>query len=140
MIWGAEEKSKMNLFFLRECLLKIIFSWKRPFEFFFPGRPLNFFFSWRWLRNFFSVYKPIKKVPNFSWGRPSEIYLFLRKGLRFFFLDFLGPHPQIINGRPLRLSSHHSLSCLSFEVLLWLSVFKKTAMARRKWLRTDSQD
>ncbi len=25
MIWGAEEKSKMNLFFPRQCLLKFIF-------------------------------------------------------------------------------------------------------------------
>ncbi len=37
---------------------------------------------------------------NFSWGRPSEIYFFLEKGLRnLFFLDFLRALPQIINGR-----------------------------------------
>ena len=62
MIWGAEEKSKMNLFFPRQCLLKFIFCWGRPFEiYFFPDMHLQ-----------------KKKI-----------------------LDFLWPHPQIINGRPL---------------------------------------
>ncbi len=34
IIWGAEEKSKMNLLFLREGLLKFILSWRRASNFF----------------------------------------------------------------------------------------------------------
>ncbi len=35
-----------------------------------------------------------------------KIYFFLEGGLRNFFPDFLRPHPQIINGRPLSFSYH----------------------------------
>ena len=46
MIWGAEEESKMDLFFPRKCLLRIIFSWGRPFEiYFFLEKGLQIFFS-----------------------------------------------------------------------------------------------
>ncbi len=34
-------------------------------------------------------------------GLPFANYFFLENGLRFFYLDFLRPHPQFINGRPL---------------------------------------
>ncbi len=33
----------------------------------------------------------------------SKLFLSLEKSLRIFFLDFLRPHPKIINGRPLIL-------------------------------------
>ncbi len=41
---GAEEKSKMDLFFPRECLLRFIFSWRRACQFFSqfpPGIPTD---------------------------------------------------------------------------------------------------
>ncbi len=125
MIWGAEEKSKMDLFFPRECLLRNIF---------FQGGLLKFIFSWGLLRIFFSLYKPIKNCLIFffsheifsgfifSWGGPFEIYFFLVKAFwdlffpgedlsRFifswrtaseiFFYRFPPGLPPIINGRPL---------------------------------------
>ena len=54
---GSEEKSKMNLFFPRECLLKFIFSWRRPLE-------ICFFLEMKFI---------------FSWVRSFEIYFFLGK-------------------------------------------------------------
>ncbi len=123
-------------FFPGEGLLKFIFSWRKPFEFFFSKEAFwNLFFPRGRFGIFFSLYKPIKKVPKFiflsqnltkfifswgrpfwnlffSWGRPLENYIFLRKAFwnlffsrrstsNFFFLNFLRPHPQIINGHPL---------------------------------------
>ena len=32
MIWEPQEKLKMDLFILREYVLKVIFSWRRPFK------------------------------------------------------------------------------------------------------------
>ncbi len=40
MIWGAEEESNVNLFFLRECLLRIIFPGEGLSRFIFPGEGL----------------------------------------------------------------------------------------------------
>ncbi len=65
------------LFFPGECLSKFIFSY-------------NFFFSARTL-----------KILFFPGECLSKFIFSLEKGLRiFFYLDFLRPHPQIINGRP----------------------------------------
>ncbi len=45
MIWGGpKEKSKMDLFFPLECLLRIIFSWRKPLEIFSWGRPFEIYF------------------------------------------------------------------------------------------------
>ena len=57
MIWGGRRKnrSKMNLFFPRQCLLKLIFSRRRPLKissflekafwnFFFPRRPFEIYY------------------------------------------------------------------------------------------------
>ena len=55
----------MNVFFLRGCFLKIIFPWRRPLKFFFLEKAFcNSFYS----------------------GKPFEIYFFLERALRFFFL------------------------------------------------------
>ncbi len=47
MIWGGpEEESKMDLFFPRKCLLRMIFSWRRPLEVIFSWRRASeIFFS-----------------------------------------------------------------------------------------------
>ena len=77
-------KGLPNLFFLRGQPLKLFFPWGLPLEiyFFLGSASQNLFFSWR---------------------VSLKIYFFLEKDLRnFFFLNFLRPHPQIINGRPLR--------------------------------------
>ena len=86
----------MDLFFPRERLLRIIFSWRRPLEiyfflgkafwnlFFFQGGLLSFiFFSWG---RPFDIY--------FSWGRPFEIYFPVEGPPRFFFSISSGPPPR----------------------------------------------
>ena len=122
MIWGRRKNRKWIYFFCGNAFWKLFFPGKGLLKFFFPGRPLKFFFFLEVAPKLFSVYKPIKRVPNFfsltkiclnllfpeesllkfifSWGRPSEIYFFLRKDLRIFFLDFLGPHPRSLMAIP----------------------------------------
>ncbi len=56
------------------------------------------FFSRRTVFTFFSQRRPFKV---FSGGSHPNFF-FLEKDLQFFFLDFLPPRPQIINGCPLR--------------------------------------
>ena len=62
--------------------------------------------------NLFFLVNPFR-IKRFSSARPLKIYFFLesasqnlffsREGPpKLFFLDFLWPHPQIINGRPLK--------------------------------------
>ena len=53
-----------------------------------------------------------------SWvGRRLKNYFFLEKGLWNLFLDFLRPHPQIINGRPLK-SWHIIMQKCPGEILI----------------------
>ncbi len=157
MIWGGRKNRKWiyffpqnafwELFFPEEGLLRLIFSWRRPFDIFFQGgllisdSLLKFIFSWGWLRSFFSLYEPIKRWPFFfshdnfsgfifSWGRPL---FFLEDGFQdFFFSISSGPPP---NGRPLRppkrvgqgmgallISSTRNAFVLAYNVL-WISNF-----------------
>ena len=88
---GAEENSKMNLFFPRDSLSKFPPPCGRPFyNFFSSERPFQFFC---WRRPFQDFFLEEALLNSF----------FLEKGLQTFFLDFLQPPPQIINGRLLRV-------------------------------------
>ena len=91
---------------------------------------MNFFSSARPLKKFFSSAMPLKisffpaEGPSkfFSWRVPLKIYFFLEKGLRnYFFIDFLWPHPQIINGRPLKHDRSITL-CHSLCIVGWPAV------------------
>ncbi len=60
MFWGAEEKSKMDLFFPRKCLLRIIF----------PGEGLlRFIFSWRRASEIFFL-DFLRALPQIINGHP----------------------------------------------------------------------
>ncbi len=100
MIWGGpEEESKMDLFFTRKCLSRIIFSRRRPPEiyFFLEKAFWDLFFSregfWNLFFpgggfNFFSLYEQIKKF-NFYAEMPFKNYLFLDKASYFPVEDIL---------------------------------------------------
>ena len=78
---------------------EFIFFAGLPFEnYFSQRRPLKIYFFLE--KAFFPGEGILKFIFSLRW--PSEIYFFLEKGFKIFFLDFLRPHPQIINGCPLK--------------------------------------
>ncbi len=124
-IWGGgEEKSKMDLFFLRECPLKIVFSRRMPFEvYFFLGNAFwDHFFPGEGPPRFFLF--PLEGPPQIINGGPL---LFLSCSC----LALLPPCKKVIAAQTLAnadlnmmLQTFHSLlhllSDLSVTVLLWL--------------------
>ncbi len=96
-------------------LNEFIFSTGRPFEnYFSQRRPLKINFSLE--KALFPGEGILKFI--FSLGWHSEIYFFLKKGSQIFFLDFLRPHPQIINGCPLK----YLLKCDFFRIQIFCQV------------------
>ena len=93
-----EEKLKMNLFFPPECLLKVIFPWRRPLNIYlFPEKAFwNYFFSWEafWIIFFltslwFQFFPWWTSWFNFcSWGNLLFQFCFLGDLRNQFFCDF----------------------------------------------------
>ena len=133
MIWGApEEKSKMDLFFSGNAIWELfvfwrgpldilllfwfhfIFSWRRPFEIFFPGKPFQIYFFLVVALIFVPEEGFLRFI--FSLGRPFEIYFFLLKAFWDLFFPEEG-HPRfffsISPGIP-----RHLMVVLLFEILL----------------------
>ncbi len=102
MIWGRKKFPNLILNFTGNPFRKKKFLCKASQNLSFPAEGSANFFSQRTASSFFflesasqSLFFPGECLSKFifSWRRSSE----------FFFLDFLRVHPQIINGRPLRV-------------------------------------
>ena len=94
-----------NYFFLEKAFWDF-FSRGRPFEIYFFLEVASKFFSFsrKVFWDLFFLGEGLLRF-IFSWGRPFEIYFFPGEGPpEYFFLDFLQAHPQIINGRPLKIN------------------------------------
>ena len=98
-----------DFFFPGEGLLRFIFSWRRPFEIFFPGRPFEIYFFLGVASKLFFLIMSKKKFlsQKYFWiyffilnlrfissrGRPFEIYFFLEKGPLIVFFS-ISPEPS----------------------------------------------